>query len=54
MSNQTHLQAPEAAFTGHKKNGCVHVHRRYPKLDLSDHTSLPTEKARPSASPVQL
>jgi NADPH:quinone reductase len=32
----------EAAFTGHEKNSCAHVHRRYPKLDLSDHISLPT------------
>jgi hypothetical protein len=43
MSNQRRLQAPEAAFTGHEKNSCAHVHRRYPKLDLSDHISLPTE-----------
>jgi hypothetical protein len=43
MSNKTRLQAPEAAFTGHEKNSCAHVHRRYPKLDLSDHASLPTD-----------
>jgi hypothetical protein len=43
MSNKTRLQAPEAAFTGHEKNSCAHLHRRYPKLDLSDHASLPTE-----------
>jgi hypothetical protein len=43
MSNQRRLQAPEAAFTENEKNSCAHVHRRYPKLDLSDHISLPTE-----------
>jgi hypothetical protein len=54
MSNQTRLQAPEADFAGYEKNSRARVHRRYAKLDLSDHTSLPTEKARPAASPVQL
>jgi hypothetical protein len=54
MSNKTRLQAPEAAFAGHKKNSCAHAHRRDPKLDLSDHASLPTESARPAASPAQL
>jgi hypothetical protein len=37
------LEAPEAAFTGDEKNSCAHVHHPYPKLDLSDHMSLPTE-----------
>jgi hypothetical protein len=43
MSNKTHLQAPEAAFTGQEKNSCALVHHRYPKLDLSDHASRPTD-----------
>jgi hypothetical protein len=52
MSNQTCLQAPEAACTGHEKSSCARVRRRYPELDLSDHTSLPTDQARSAASPA--
>jgi hypothetical protein len=54
MSNKTRLQALEAAYTGQEKNSCAHVHHCYPKLDLSDHAWLPTNQARPAASPVQL